>query len=84
MNQGKLKMVKQEMARVNVDILGLRDLKWTGVTEFYSYAAMKLKDAPWKKRYDQLRQHIKKQRRYFASIGLSSQSCVFSSSHVWM
>ena len=38
----------------------------------------------WKKRYDQPRQHIKKQRQYFANKGLSSQSCGFSSSHVWM
>ena len=30
MNQGKLKVVKQEMARVNTDILGIRELKWTG------------------------------------------------------
>ena len=34
-------------------------------------AAMKLKDAPWKKRYDQPRQHIKKQRYYFANKGPS-------------
>ena len=34
MNQGKLKEVKQEMARVNVDILGIRELKWTGMGEF--------------------------------------------------
>ena len=34
MNQGKLKVVKQEMARVNVDILGIRELKWTGMGEF--------------------------------------------------
>ena len=41
-------------------------------------AAMKLKDiAPWKKSYDQLRQHIKKQRHYFANKGLSSQTMVF-------
>ena len=40
--------------------------------------------APWKKSYDQLRQHIKKQRHYFANKGLSSQSYGFSSSHVWM
>ena len=40
--------------------------------------------APWKKSYDQPRQHIKKQRHYFANKGLSSQSYVFSSSHVWM
>ena len=39
---------------------------------------------PWKKSNDQPRQHIKKQRHYFVSKGLSSQSCGFSSSHVWM
>ena len=39
--------------------------------------------APWKKSYDQPRQHIKKQRHYFVSEGLSSQSYCFSS-HVWM
>ena len=37
MNQGKLEVVKQEMARVNVDILGLSELKWTGMDEFNSY-----------------------------------------------
>ena len=48
-------------------------------------AAMKLKDAsPWKKSYDQRRQHIKKQRHYFTNKRLSSQSYGFSSSHVWM
>ena len=40
--------------------------------------------APWKKSYDQPRQHIKKQRHYFADKGLSNQSYGFSSSHVWM
>ena len=40
--------------------------------------------APWKKSYDQPRQHIKKQRHYFTNKGLSSQSYGFSSSHVWM
>ena len=40
--------------------------------------------APWKKSYDQPRQHIKKQTHYFANKGLSSQSYGFSSSHVWM
>ena len=34
MNQGKLEVVKQEMARVNVDILGIRELRWTGLGEF--------------------------------------------------
>ena len=36
MNQGKLEVVKQEMARVNVDILGISKLKWTGMGEFNS------------------------------------------------
>ena len=36
MNQGKLEVVKQEMARVNVSILGIRELKWTGMGEFNS------------------------------------------------
>ena len=40
--------------------------------------------APWKKRYDQPRQHIKKQRHYFADKGPSSQSYGFSSSYIWM
>ena len=47
-------------------------------------AAMKLKDASWKKSYDQPRQHIKKQRHYFVDIVPCSQSYGFSSSHVWM
>ena len=36
MNQGKLQVVKQEMARVNIDILGISELKWTGMGEFNS------------------------------------------------
>ena len=36
MNQGKLEVVKQEMARVNIDILGISELKWTGMDEFNS------------------------------------------------
>ena len=36
MNQGKLEVVKQEMARVNIDILGISKLKWTGMGEFNS------------------------------------------------
>ena len=35
-NQGKLEVVKEEMARVNVDILGISELKWTGMGEFNS------------------------------------------------
>ena len=49
-------------------------------------AAMKLRCllAPWKKSYDQPRQHIKKQRHCFANKGLSSEGYGFSSGHVWM
>ena len=48
-------------------------------------AVMKLKDASlWNKSYDQPRQHIKKQRHYFANRGPSSQISDFSSSHKWM
>ena len=36
MNQGRLEVIKQEMARVNIDILGMSELKWTGMGEFNS------------------------------------------------
>ena len=36
MNQAKLEVVKQEMAKVNIDILGISELKWTGIDEFNS------------------------------------------------
>ena len=36
MNQGKLEVIKQEMARVNINILGISELKWTGMGEFKS------------------------------------------------
>ena len=36
MNQGKLEVVKQEMVRVNINISGIRELKWTGMSEFNS------------------------------------------------
>ena len=36
-NQGKLELIKQEMARVNINILGISKLKWTGKGEFNSY-----------------------------------------------
>ena len=64
------------------------------VTDFSSWApkslkmvtsAMELKTlAPWKKSYDQPRQHIKKQRHYFSNKCLSCQGYGFSSSHVCM
>ena len=36
MNQGKFEMIKQEMTRVNIDILGISELRWTGMGEFNS------------------------------------------------
>ena len=36
MNEGKLEVVKQEMARVNIDILGINEIRWTGMGEFNS------------------------------------------------
>ena len=57
---------------------------WTPKSLQMVTTAMKLKDAPWKKSYDQPRQHFEKQRHYFANKGPSSQIYGFSSSHVWM
>ena len=58
---------------------------WTPKSLQMMTETMKLKTlAPWKKNYDQLRQHIKKQRHYFVNKGPSSQGYGFSSSHVWM
>ena len=45
---------------------------------------IKMKLPSWKKNYDQYRQHIKKQRHYFANKGPSSQGYGFSSGHVWI
>ena len=49
-----------------------------------SYEVKRRLHSPWKKSYDKPRQHIKKQRHYFADKGPYSQSYGFSSSHVWM
>ena len=49
MNQGKLEVVKQEMARVNDDILGISDLKWTGMGEFNSLYLLLRAGIPQKK-----------------------------------
>ena len=58
---------------------------WAPKSLWMVTTATKLKKlALWKKCYDKPRQHIKKQRHYFANKGLSSQSHGFSSSHVWM
>ena len=45
---------------------------------------IKMTLTPWKESYDQPRQHIKKQRHFFANKGPSSQGYGFSSSHIWM
>ena len=73
--------------QIDVETMGtVRDFIWGAPKSLQMVtAAMKLKDAcSWKKSYDQPRQHIKKQKRYFANKGLSSQGYGFSSSHVWM
>ena len=57
-------------------------LSWAPKSLQMVTAAMKIKDASWKKSYDQPRQHIKNQRHYFANKGPFSQSYVFSSGHV--
>ena len=64
------------------------DFIWGGAPKSLQMvtAAMKLKKtlAPWKKSYDQPRQHIKKQRHYFANKGPASQGYGFSCGHVWI
>ena len=60
-------------------------LSWPPKSMQMVTAAMKLKEAySLEEKYDQSRQHIKKQGHYFAKKGLSSQSYGFPSSHVWM
>ena len=54
------------------------------VISLFFILLMKLKDTPWKKSYNQPRQHIKKQRHYFTNKGPSSQGYGFFSSHEWM
>ena len=61
-----------------------RLFSWTPKSLHMVTAAMKVKDTPWKESYDQPRQHIQKQRHYFANKGLSGQGYGFSSGHVWM
>ena len=64
----------------------VRDFIWGGskITAD-GYCSHEIKTlAPWKKSYDTPRQHIKKQRHYFANKGPSGESYGFSSSHVWM
>ena len=72
----------------------VRDFTWAPKSLQKVSAALKLKDAyskkkkkmliPWKESYDQPRQHVKKQRHYFANKGPSCQGYGFSSSHEWM
>ena len=71
---------RETVERVSDFIFGRAPKSWQLVT-----AAMKLEDAtPWKESYDQPRQHIQKQRHYFANKGSSSQGYGFSCGHVWM
>ena len=61
-------------------ILGGSKITADGWLQPWNYKTL----TPWKESYDQPRQHIKKQRHYFANKSLSSQGYGFSSSHVWM
>ena len=61
--------------------------KVEAVTDLFTWSQKSLwmvTAALWKESYDQPRQHIEKQRHYFANKGLSSQGYGFSSGHVWM
>ena len=63
----------------------VRDFVWFSKSLQMVTAAMKLKDAcSLEESYDQARQHIKKQRHYFANKGPSNQGYGFSCGHVWM
>ena len=55
-----------------------------GEDKYTSFSTILFVLAPWKKSYDEPRQHIKKKRHCFAHKGLSSQNYGFSSSHVWL
>ena len=73
--------------QIDGETMQIVTFSWTPKSLQMVTAAMKLKErlkAPWKKSYDQPRQHIRKQRHYFANKGLSNQSYSFSSSHVGM
>ena len=73
--------IDEETMETGTDFLFL-DSKMTA--DGYCSHEIKRRKAPWKKSYDQPRQHIKKQRYCFANKGPSSQSFGFSCSHVWV
>ena len=74
------------MAKDGETIETVTDFIWGGskITADGDYSHEIKRHAPWKKSYDKPRQHMKKQRRYFANKGPSSPSYGFSSGHVWM
>ena len=90
-----LMKVKEESEKVGLklNIQKIKIMAWKqGQTLFWGApkslqmvtAAMKLRFLLWKESYDQPRQHIKRQRHYFANKGPSTQGYGFSSDHVWM
>ena len=73
--------------QIDGETMQIVTFSWTPKSLQMVTAAMKLKErlkAPWKKSYDQPRQHIRNQRHHFADKGFSSQSYGFSNSYVWM
>ena len=73
-----------EMMEIVTDFIFLASLGSKITADGDCCHEIKRRFTPWKKSYDQPRQHIKKQKHYFANKGLSSQSYGFSSGHVWM
>ena len=76
MNQGKLDMVKQEMARVNIDILGISELKWTGMGKFNSDDCISIYLLLWAKiPYKKWSSPHSQQKSLKCSTWVQSQKC---------
>ena len=74
MKQGKLKMVKQEMARVNIDISGLSELKWMGMGEFnsnyhYIYCCGQEREKKWSSPHSQQESEM----QYFYAVSKTTE-----------
>ena len=78
----KEKLYSQISSSPGLFVGGHKNVGWAH--QHQTESTTPLRRPPWKKSCDQPRQHIKKQRHYFANKGPSSQSYGFSSSHVWM
>ena len=80
MNQGKLEVVKQEMARVNIDILGISELKWTGMDEFNSddrYIYYCGQESIWKKWSSLQSQQQESKMQYLGAVSKMTEWSLF-------